>query len=83
MMVMYAYLDVSKAAVRGTNAVMSLVQVGGWPWSTHHSCSTTASSVAAPAAGGGVALAMQRLSMQQLAGLDGQPGHGLAQAPAV
>lgn len=29
MMVMYAYLDVSKAAVRGTNAVMSLVQVGG------------------------------------------------------
>lgn len=27
MMVMYAYLDVSKAAVRGTNSVMSLVQV--------------------------------------------------------
>ena len=29
MMVMYAYLDVSKAAVRGTNSIMSLVQVSG------------------------------------------------------
>lgn len=32
MMMMYAYLDVSKNAVRGTNAVMSLVQVCSEHW---------------------------------------------------